>query len=61
MRLQTRLAVQGWDGTHKALHSNGAVTEVRLPNEDVDYDWVAILALLLGITKHLDHLIPILP
>lgn len=29
-------------------------------DEDVDHNWVAILALLLGVTQHLDHLILIL-
>lgn len=50
-----------WEGTHEALHSNGAIAEVCPPNEDIDDNWVAISALLLGITKHLHHLILILP
>ena len=43
--------------THEGLHSNGAISEVCPPNEDVDHNRVAISALLLSVTKHLDHLI----
>lgn len=46
--------------THEALHGDGAIPEVCPPDEDVDHNRVAILALLLGVTQHLDHLILIL-
>ena len=43
--------------THEALHSSGAISEVCPPNEDVDHNRVSVSALLLSVTKHLDHLI----
>lgn len=47
--------------TLEALYGNGAISEVRPPNEDVDHNRVAILALLLAVTQHLGHLVLILP